>query len=626
MSRLSDDPLRKLSTPISHLSIQDENIEDDEMATFALDRVPCSNVGADDSRGCPKAGTMVCSACKLILYCSPECQKQHWSSHKTNCKDRHKNVAWRPRWVQEGREPSFIDGNERDSDTDWREEVHPLGRGMSLWGNMPATDILNLPRNEGLSPGNLAIAFAASGDLRNVIRTVNVLPDDYTGQMTVVLNDRNPFVSIRNVLILSILGSMRDKRIAADIALHMWYSSFVPENYHTAIALCAADVAKSHSNGRFLFTFPGGGGTTFSGALSASDQRLLASLVSSSTHYGAEDAKTELHRVRFSPSRVDQLDRYLFGLEPAHRLSFLESRRSGLVLPFGAPKAHFNVPNRLLFSPEGRWLQSDGANPLESWFLPDVIRSGNAHGARAEDLYGCLYFHVSDELREFGARLARFRLAFTLFSMDALALPPLLRSSPGGTVGGATPLARPSDLRFDRVDVSNILDVEYAGIGGVLEAWAPMLKPTPRATLLGYFMNWPAREKDAMPSSQTVVRRLFARLKREGKLVTAQGALAAVLDNSQAFKRYLNAHGLDAALTKTAMKLKTKNTILPHRLSISLDAAPNTLPVFSDDESWYFQVRVGICACTPNADRPADQAYVTGLLWTERFVEFTSAR
>ena len=70
---------------------------------------------------------------------------------------------------------------------------------------------------------------------------------------------------------------------------------------------------------------------------------------------------------RFDPSRVDRHHRQYTRLEPSHRLAFLEFRRFGIVLPFGARNDHFNTPNRFLFSPEGTWLQNDWANPFESW-------------------------------------------------------------------------------------------------------------------------------------------------------------------------------------------------------------------------------------------------------------------
>ena len=76
--------------------------------------------------------------------------------------------------------------------------------------------------------------------------------------------------------------------------------------------------------------------------------------------------------MRTAPSRRDYRDRMYAGLKPSHRVAFQEYRRFGIVLPFGAINAHFNVPNRSLFSPTGRWLQTDYADPLEGWELVNL--------------------------------------------------------------------------------------------------------------------------------------------------------------------------------------------------------------------------------------------------------------
>ena len=78
-------------------------------------------------------------------------------------------------------------------------------------------------------------------------------------------------------------------------------------------------------------------------------------------------AQGEYERIRNAPSRKDYRDRMYAGLKPAHRVAFQEYRRFGIILPFGAMNAHFNVPNQSLFSPAGEWLQTDYADPLEGW-------------------------------------------------------------------------------------------------------------------------------------------------------------------------------------------------------------------------------------------------------------------
>ena len=39
-----------------------------------------------DCAVCDKLAKGICSGCKHVFYCTRECQKKHWSSHKENCK------------------------------------------------------------------------------------------------------------------------------------------------------------------------------------------------------------------------------------------------------------------------------------------------------------------------------------------------------------------------------------------------------------------------------------------------------------------------------------------------------------------------------------------------------------
>lgn len=75
-------------------------------------------------------------------------------------------------------------------------------------------------------------------------------------------------------------------------------------------------------------------------------------------------------------------------------------------------------------------------------------------------------------------------------------------------------------MRFDRIQVSNILDDNYVGIEGVLNKWAPLLKNSRTAAIVGYFMNWIAMQKGAQVSSAgpEVMAKVVDRLIKEGKV------------------------------------------------------------------------------------------------------------
>ena len=218
-------------------------------------------------------------------------------------------------------------------------------------------------------------------------------------------------------------------------------------------------------------------------------------------------------------------------LEPSHRLALDRFRRNGLVLPFGAHGSHFDCPNRFLFTPSGRWVLADYANPLESWkyvtlldvlllakfmhfnSIEDVIASGKAHGTTRDDLYGCLYFHVSDQLRTFANRLACLKVTFKCFNMDIIDL------STAIVHNKLLPFGINSSIRFDRIEVSNVVDNAYAGVAPVIESWGKLLKRTSDASLLAYFMNWSQYEGGAQPIiSSGKHNQLWGKLKEEGRV------------------------------------------------------------------------------------------------------------
>lgn len=124
------------------------------------------------------------------------------------------------------------------------------------------------------------------------------------------------------------------------------------------------------------------------------------------------------------------------------------------------------------------------------------MKTGIAHGSPRADIFGCLYFYVSDQLREFARRLDRFHISFKLFNEDSGALAASIRSN---SLSG---LGLPSSTRFDRIAVSNIIDPSYVGLPKVLSDLGPLLsKEDPRATLLAYSLNWPMQHAGAKPGT-----------------------------------------------------------------------------------------------------------------------------
>lgn len=371
----------------------------------------------------------------------------------------------------------------------------------------------------------------ASGDLRHVIKTVNSLPSNYSGHLDILINDGTPFVACRNLVLMLILGSIPDESMAVDVALHFWYSAFWPTDYRFKIASIVMEFTNHIDTGTSPFQI-GGQSSIETGLF---DKEMFGGLLMSYTSPQGltnEDAQAEYDRIRSAPSRRDFRDRMYACLKPSHRVAFYEYRRFGIVLPFGAPNAHFNSANASLFHFNGKWLQTDYSDPLEGWkyvcvftvgrwllisllySLDEVIERGKVYGAQPEDIYGCLYFFLSEQLREFYRRIRQFPIAFKLFNEEATKLSVLIQD------GSLAEFGLPASTRFDRIEVSNILDFNYVGLEQTLTHLGPLLAPTSDAAIVGYFMNWFMKQKDgrATGAGEEVMKRSIDRIMTRTKV------------------------------------------------------------------------------------------------------------
>lgn len=78
----------------------------------------------------------------------------------------------------------------------------------------------------------------------------------------------------------------------------------------------------------------------------------------------------------------------------------------------------------------------------------------------------------------------------------------------------------PASVRFDRIEVSNILDVNYLGTQVVLTHWGPLLKDTRTAALVGYFMNWTMVQPDGsvLNAGRSVAKELVSDFIKKGRV------------------------------------------------------------------------------------------------------------
>jgi hypothetical protein len=128
-----------------------------------------------------------------------------------------------------------------------------------------------------------------------------------------------------------------------------------------------------------------------------------------------------------------------------------------------------------------------------------VISVGEAHAAQREDLYGCLYFYLLDQLRTFSECVKRFRITFYVLDSYHLAIAKDIRD------GALEQLGFPKTIHFDRIDLSS----STAG-AEVIASLAPLLSNTSsHATLLSNCLDWASGSGLPMSSLAEVMAQLY---------------------------------------------------------------------------------------------------------------------
>ncbi|KAL4860804.1 hypothetical protein BDV12DRAFT_191484 [Aspergillus spectabilis] len=95
--------------------------------------------------------------------------------------------------------------------------------------------MLQLKDNEGEATSqDFALLLASSGDLRKMMKTINSLPDTYSGCLDFHLNDKEEIVVTRNIILLIIAFNFPANEACVSM-IHLWYSAFLPKDLLQAV-------------------------------------------------------------------------------------------------------------------------------------------------------------------------------------------------------------------------------------------------------------------------------------------------------------------------------------------------------------------------------------------------------
>lgn len=577
-----------------------------------LTTVPCANLkrqvpGSGPFVQCMSPGTLVCSQCLLVKYCSAECQKQHWKKHrKETCQsplldsesDDASQPQWVPAWFKEKRQPQFV-GEQPES---------PVPRhlitnyNITLWGETPPVDLLNLEGNEGEVGRGYKICFARNqgGDIRNLVHTVNSLPEDFTGTLDILYHDQKTIQAGHTLLVLyALLNPELPIDEAAEFAVHLMYSAALTTPMAAYLYRCIHTIYgafegldgnpfdDAHKGKTYDAKLPIRGGRTLEAVHEAWMLGLF--LEQYVSDYKLKTAQRKMAKVMQNPKREDFAERFMVPLEGQHRVGITHFRKSGILLPFNVDAAHFDQPNRLMHGNMGEWFARHVAHPLSGWPVSHLRQSGLAHGALPTDIWGCFFFHVKSQFQEFARRVQKFNINITVATLPRDAIPQRIRDGKLGKAfqrGGGC---------FDRIDMGLIVD-PHLRINDTLELWIPLLnKENPHAEMLMQINELAFHAETAAPNLSdlmiTCSKALnldLRRIGREGQtspsLYRIMESVDAFHDNSDAFKTYFRGLGVERTAAALGVKARDVHRIHPQRHGVPVGSPEHTIPKLSSAE------------------------------------------
>jgi hypothetical protein len=214
--------------------------------------------------------------------------------------------------------------------------------------------MLNLPKNGGLGKDttDINLLFAASGDLRNVVRSLIGLPEEYNKTCTVVINDHNSTIVVRNILLLLIAYQFEEYE-AVPMMIHLWYSAFLPKCMVEALQktlLPRLDQVCNkiqHRSTEFIQTetIRVENKSSLRIMLSKGNWFRLKAAITVPAGLTASAANQVRQATTQGSTRADALEFELFLRRPAKRAAWKAFCEDGVLLPFGSSRDSFDTPN-----------------------------------------------------------------------------------------------------------------------------------------------------------------------------------------------------------------------------------------------------------------------------------------
>ena len=376
-----------------------------------LDEIMCANSTPTIKNGvavCEKRGTMVCSGCRLVKYCSKECQMKHWPAHKFDCKSRYAKMAWL--------ECSEYDTTAEDANAEQMPQI--VYRRFN-------SKAIQFPSSAASLPMPCSACLAESGDLSDIVHTILSVPDGYEGEVTLHLNHASPNVAFCNLLSLLAMGTLGE--LSCDMLIQLWYSVAMTEQQIQKISEMCTKLLKDSEEkvmkGPYCASLPKLPQVTLTIDLESKHWFKMVTenlTLQSPRHIEAcmEDRRKHLLSPQGKRYAVDMLT----ALSSHQRVSWDIFAQLGMLLPLGALNAHHNVQNPFLFDVNHCWRPEGQLDPLQCWSRAEIIAAGEECRVPSNDIYGALFFLIRRKLSECIRKLSkqRFHVIVTCCEPNAL--------------------------------------------------------------------------------------------------------------------------------------------------------------------------------------------------------------
>lgn len=195
------------------------------------------------------------------------------------------------------------------------------------------------------------LTFLASGDFRNAVKTLGCLPRTYTGDVLLAMNDLDLDIVARNVIMLLPALFIEDSHQAVQSIIHIWYSAnirptdarFLSEVIHPMIEDVCLKIAERSDQSLQAKTWRVGK-SSLRLVLKKESWKALLSYSSLPAGTTVQQARSKRIAVTKAEQQHEIYRDFCF-LHPENRVGKEKYRDDGIMLPFGASRADFTIPN-----------------------------------------------------------------------------------------------------------------------------------------------------------------------------------------------------------------------------------------------------------------------------------------